>query len=65
MPSRNASAVQLQRSERILNREFKIRLLSKNCESKPSTSTTSKILLYNYQCQIIINLLISGNVKLT
>ncbi|KAL4120293.1 hypothetical protein QTP88_013012 [Uroleucon formosanum] len=38
--SRNVSAVLTQRNERILNKEFKFTLLSKKCESKPSTSTT-------------------------
>ncbi|XP_060861206.1 (E3-independent) E2 ubiquitin-conjugating enzyme UBE2O-like [Metopolophium dirhodum] len=38
--SRNVSAVLTQRNERILNKEYKFTLLSKKCESKPSTSTT-------------------------
>lgn len=42
--SRNVSAVLTQRNERILNKEFKFTLLSKKCESKPSTSTTGNII---------------------
>ncbi|XP_029344339.1 (E3-independent) E2 ubiquitin-conjugating enzyme UBE2O [Acyrthosiphon pisum] len=38
--SRNVLAVSTQRNERILNKEYKLALLAKKCESRPSTSTT-------------------------
>ncbi|CAH1713628.1 unnamed protein product [Aphis gossypii] len=38
--SRNVPAMQLQRNDRLLNKEFKFTLLSKKCVSKPFTSTT-------------------------
>lgn len=40
--SRNVPAMQLQRNDRLLNKEFKFTLLSKKCVSKPFTSTTGK-----------------------
>eukprot|EP00102_Acyrthosiphon_pisum_P022765 XP_016659975.1 PREDICTED: (E3-independent) E2 ubiquitin-conjugating enzyme UBE2O-like [Acyrthosiphon pisum] len=39
-PSTNVSAGLSQINERILNKKYKFKLLSKKCESKPSTSTT-------------------------